>query len=368
MRNLFGRSLVVGLSAALVAATPIQAEITEITGSASANVVEFVDGVEVQSDFNQNIVPLTTPQPPATAIAKLDRLSQAHELTASAQVLAILDDPNRAGLANPNDVGLDLGAFSNNLTSSWFAEGTVDETRTIVFSPAEAGGLSLGADAVAASRIVLSGVLIITAEDMTKDLTGTEVTFNISLSKRQQDEPAQSLIEGQLVFTGGPNGQANITSATGVFAGAFLPIIDFLGELDGLPNVRAIPIAGMQMPYEYPYIVGTPFDLDLTVSSQVRTTPDGVGAAAVFGLPPDGLASILSRVKKDDRGTQLANRIAQEVDTTGAAYVGAPTAPLLFPFCGALGVETIGALLVGVAFITTARRRKTGRCLRRKTP
>ncbi len=373
MRNRFGRSLAVGLTAVLAAAatSPTQAEITDIAGSASANVVEFFGSTAVQTDFAQNIVPLTTPQPPATASAKLDRFSQANELTAAGQVIAVFDNPNLAGLANPNDVGLDLGAFSDNSTSSWFAEGTVNETRTIVFSPAEAGGgRNLGDAATAASRIVLSGVLIITAEDVTKDLTGTEVRLNISLAKRQQGEQAQSLVEGELVFTGSPNGQADITSATGVFAGASLPIIDFLGELTGLPNVRAIPIAGMQLPYEYPYIVGQPFELDLTVAAQITTIPDGVGAAAVFGLPQDGLASILSRVKEDDRGTQLANRIAQHVDTTGAAYTGAPTLPLLFPFCGTLGVETLGALLAGAAFITAARRRRrTTRSLpRRKIP
>jgi hypothetical protein len=367
MRNRFGRSLAVGLTAALAAAVapPAQAEITDIAGSASATVVEFVGGAEVQRDFAQNIVPLTTPEPPATATAKLDRLSPTNELTAAGSVIAVFDNPNLAGLTNPNDVGLDLGAFSDNETSSWFVEGTVNETRTIVFSPAEAGtGHNLGDSAVAQSRIVLSGVLIITAEDMAKDLTGTEIRFNLSLSKRQQDELAQSLLEGELVFSGGPDGVADISSATGVFAGAFLPILNFLGELDGLPNVQAIPIAGMQLPYEYPYIVGQPFDLDLTVSSQLRTTPNGVGVAAVFGLPQDGLASILSRVKKDDRGRQLADRIAQHVDTTGAAYVGAPAAPWLFPFCGALGAETIGALIAGAAMMTTATRRRRRRAER----
>ncbi len=365
MRNRLGRSLVIGLIVALAVAPVAQAEITDIVGSASANVVESVGGTEIQSDFAQNIVPLTTAVPPASATARLDHLSELHELTAAAQALALFDNPSLAGLDNPNDVGLDLAAFSENQASSWFVEGIVNETRTIVIHPADVGlNRKVGDPAIARSRIVLSGVLIIAFEDIARDLTGTEVKFSLNLSKHQQDETAASLLQGEIVFSGGPDGKATISSATGVFEGAFLPIVDFLGGLHGLPNVQSVPLAGMQLPYEYPYIVGEPFDLDLTVSSQIRTIPNGVGAAAVFGLPPDGIASILSRVKKDDSGAEMTDFIAEHVDTTGTAYVGAPVAPLLLPFCGVLGIETLGALIAGVAIVTTRRRRRT----RRPTP
>ena len=80
---------------------------------------------------------------------------------------------------------------------------------------------------------------------------------------------------------------------------------------------------------------GEPFDLALTASVQVRAIPGGTGAAAVFGVPQDGLGSVLQRVKRDDRGRELERLIAERVDTTGAASLGGVGAcPFLlsFPF------------------------------------
>ena len=130
-----------------------------------------------------------------------------------------------------------------------------------------------------------------------------------------------------------------------------------------LPLAQAVLFAGLELPYEYDVDVGQPFQLDLAVSSRLLSTPGGTGAAAVFGLPQEGLGSILERIKNDDRGQQLAGVIAQQVDTTGTAYAnGGSTLGLsltsLFPLCGTMGSGSIGMMLMSCFLVAAMRRRR----------
>ena len=166
--------------------------------------------------------------------------------------------------------------------------------------------------------MILSGVLVITASDAAKDLSGVEAHVQIRVNKLSFGQLPTTLMQGEVTLAGGPNGSVTIVRASGAFEGLFLPVVDFSGTVPDLPLARAVLFTGLELPYEYDVDVGQPFELDLAVSSRLLSTPGGTGAAAVFGLPQEGLSSILQRIKKDDRGQRLSNVIAQQVDTTGA--------------------------------------------------
>ena len=137
-----------------------------------------------------------------------------------------------------------------------------------------------------------------------------------------------------------------------------VPVADFpLG--DEFPLVRAVIFQGVQFPFEYDFTVGESFDLELNVAAKVATTPGGVGAWALFGLPQDEIASIIDKVKKDDRGQRLTQMLAEHVDTTGAAYVNRPPVSFL-PACGVLGFELAGMSVVG-GFLAARRRNRRRR-------
>ncbi len=338
------------VAGAVVIPMSAHAEILDISGTATATIIQYNGFLEVQRDFSQEAVPLTRTAPPAVARARLDRLQQDGGITAAGQAVAVLDAPNLFGLGSPNDVGLDLGAFSDDSFTSWFVEGAVTERRNINISPGEISGDYVpGERTTASSKVVLSGVMVITSLDRNQDLTGAEVSLLVRVTQREEDEDPLIVLEGAVDLEGGPGGSIEVGSATGVFEGNTPLIVDFSDLPVNLPLARAILFTGLVLPYEYEFMADHPFDLELQVESQILVPPNGTGAAAVFGLPQDGFAAVFSRVKEDDRGRQLADEIARHVDTTGAAYVGAPVAPLLpplFPLCGGLGVEAFGFALV----------------------
>jgi len=349
---------------------PAYGEVTNVTGTATSLVIHRHGGTELQRDFNQQIVPLTNDAPPITARSKLDRLLAGGEVTAAGQVVAILHEPNLTGSGRPNDAGLDLGAFSDDDFSSWTVEGAVTEVRTVVLHPADVGGdVRRGSRTRVEGRVVVSGVMLITADELGKDLSGVNVRFRFHVIQRFPDHDPVEVLAGLLVLAGDANGVASITEVSGAMAGAFLPVMEFPNFIEALPMVQAVPFTGLEFPYTYDVVVGEPFDLELFVEATLHTTPDGTGAAAVFGLPQEGLASVIERVKEPDLGKQLTDMIAREVDTTGEAYkdgggmIVGPS-PFLFPACGLMGFETAGLAAVAAACFLlgrVGRRRNAGR-------
>lgn len=337
---------------------PVHGEVVGVTGASSATVIQFEGILPVQNDFAQSIVPLTTPEPPAVARARLERLRGDSETTAVGQVVTIFELPTLNGLGNPSDLGFNVGAFADDDVTGWFAQGDANEVRTVVFGVDEVGGNVLfGSTAEAVSRVFLSGVLVVGAFDPTKDLSGVESSFQFEVIQRRPDQQPTTLLDGEISLTGGPEGSAAIDQATGAFSGVFLPVLEEFDDLGNLPVVRMVTFNGLQLPYEYDFIVGQEFELELRASSRVRTSPGGVFAFAIFGLPPEELESIFARSKTSDRGRQLETMITQHVDTTGQSYVGVQP-PFFLSLCGAMSIEIVGSLFIG-CFLISIRRRRT---------
>ncbi|HKQ46843.1 MAG TPA: hypothetical protein VJZ71_02100 [Phycisphaerae bacterium] len=343
----------------LLVVGPGRGDVTGVRGSATARVIQFTNGISVQTDFGQEIVPLTKATPPAIARARLEQLNELEEATAVGQGVTVMTEPNMALFGNPNDVGMSIGGFSDDEKTSWTIEGGATSTRTLILSIADVGGrVGLGDTGQAKSTLVLSGFLILFSQDAAADLTGNQVDFSFSLSRHQAGRESTTPLTGNMTMAGGPNGEVVFPVRAGALNTIDVPVADFpLG--DEFPLVRAVIFQGVQFPFEYDFTVGESFDLELNVAAKVATTPGGVGAWALFGLPQDEIASIIDKVKKDDRGQRLTRMLAEHVDTTGAAYVNRPPVSFL-PACGVLGFELAGMSVVG-GFLAARRRNRRRR-------
>lgn len=358
-----GFALVLTFSLVLIAGPFVNralGEVTAISGSASARVVQYGPNIPTETDSSVASVPTTVPNPPAVAEAELNRVQTDGAVTAGGRAMAVFEPPNLSGFGVPNDVGFDLGCFTDDNETTWLVEGIVNERRTITLSSNQSGTeIVVGPTERARSRIVLSGVMLITSLDPVRDLTGVEVELNVSIT--QYDEmatpPSKEVLAGTLVLRGGPGGAVTVAEATGAFASIAPPVLDFSSLVINLPLVKAVIFAGVELPYEYDYRPNRPFDLALEVSSRIRNIPGGTGGAAVFGLPQANLGDILGRVKNDDRGDQLEAVIAEQVDTTGAAYQG-PGIPSLFPACGLFGIESALTIFAAGGLFRLRRRRR----------
>lgn len=335
------------------------AVVTDIVGSARARVVQFGPNIPTESDSSVSTVPTTVPNPPAVAEAQLNHVAPDGGVTAGGSAQAVFEPPNLSGFGIPNDVGFDLGCFTDDNETTWLVEGGVTERRTIVLDSNQSGTeIVVGPTERARSRILLSGVMLITSLDPVRDLSGVEIELNATITKYDEmaTPPTEQVLAGQLVLRGGPLGAVTVAEATGAFAPVALTVLDFSALVVNLPLVKAVIFAGVELPYEYSYRPNRPFDLELEVSSQIRNIPGGTGGAAVFGLPQTGLGDILAKVKQDDRGDQLEAVIAEQVDTTGAAYQGGGL-PSLFPACGLFGIESALTLFAFGGIFRLHRRR-----------
>ncbi len=353
-----------GLSA-LLAPASLSAEVISVTGSATATVIEYSGTVEVERDYHRESVPQTISVPPAVARAQLDRLDSEGDVTAGGQVVTILHRPNYTGTGAPNDAGLDMGSFSDDDVTSWFVQGMVSETRTVVLRAGEVGGdTRWGNRGRVRSRVLLSGVLLILSSRADVDLSQVEARFRFSVIQRSPGRDAVELVSGAVGLVGGPNGAVEVIRAPGALSGAFLPLLDAPEIIPELPVVKAVPFTGVNIPYEYEAVVGEAFELELSVEAHVQTIPGGTGAAAVFGAPMDGLASVLQRVKQSDLGKRVAAAVSKQVDTTGQAYVdvaGGNPGAMLSPFsvCGLRGIETLVAAAATSTWLGFRRRRRS---------
>jgi hypothetical protein len=360
---------------ALVQAGLVRGEVTSITGSVTALVVQYNGIIEIQRDFSQENVPQTNPNPPATARARLDHMLEDGTIPAAGQIVSLLAQPNLTGLGSLNDAGLDLGAYADDASTSWVVQGTVTERRTLVLGVSDLGGDARFSNrGRAKSKVVLSGAMMIMASDGTKDLSEVEVRLRVRVTQYSPNSDPLDLLGGSLALVGGPNGSIEVTRGPGAMADVSPLMVDLAEIVPGMPLVRAGLLAGVELPYEYEAIAGEAFDLEMSVETLVQTTPGGTGGAATFGMPQEGLPSLFQRVKQSDLGQRLADAIAERVDTTGTAYAqgsGASTVVSAspFPVCGVMGLETAAVMpmLAGCWLSRAAiRRRKSEPPMRRE--
>jgi len=364
-----------GLILVLAQLATARAEVRAITGSAAARVVQYNGIVEVQRDSSQETVPGTNPTPPATARARLDHLLPDGTISAAGQIVALLAQPNTTGFGTPNDAGLDLGAYSDDASTSWLVQGTVTERRTLVLGVGDLGGdVRFTNRGRAKSHMVLSGAMLIMSADAAKDLSEVEARLRVRVTQYSPDRDPLDLLAGSIALVGGPNGSIELSRGPGALSTVSPPVIDFPEVIPGIPLVRAVLFTGVDLWYEYEAVAGEAFDLEMTVETLIQTNPNGTGAAATFGTPQEGLPSLFQRVKQSDGGQRLADALSERVDMTGAAYAqsggdpAAAAAPL--PLCGILGVEAMALVPVWAGFRwgRAAAIRRRGRHGRREEP
>lgn len=363
LMNRYGRYMPAATIAALVAfsfSPFVQAEVLSVSGEAQVRTTQFLGLLPLQTDFGQEIVPTTKPQLPAVGRARLDRLFSSAEVTSSAQGVAIVYEPNVSGQGNPSDVGIDIGAFTDqaDTTTSWIAMTTARAKRTLRFSAAEVGVTPGITEGRARGRLLLSGVIILASENPTADLSGAEVSFVFQLDRVQSGRPKLTPVSGEIALVGGPNGTTSVERRNGVLAGVSLPVFDLNAAIPEVALVKAVSFPGIEFQYEYDMTVDSPFDLELIVSAKVINKPGGIGGLAVFGTPQESLSAIFSRVKQDDSGERLAAAINKEVDTTGQAYLATHNAAANFiPACGAAGASAVPMMALGLTGFIAGHRR-----------
>lgn len=335
--------IAVGLTGLLGSAVRVAGEVVDVSGRATSEVVQLQGTNEVQTDRSEMFLPGTTTQP-VVADARLEHQGLGGGTDAAALCVSVLSDPRVSQAVPPNDVGIDVGAFSLDPDVHFRAFGEVLSNRQVRFTSQE---LSLvNATLVRARSLVyVAGALVIVADDEMKDLTGVELEIRMHLEQARGTSAPASLVDGSLLVRGGPDGAIDLIG-DGVIDPSRLLVINVLSTVPDLEQLgihlaTAIVFPAVSFGYEYNTTVGETFGLAFKFSVRVQNLTDRVGAAGVFGLPQVALDNVMTKVRHDDAGAKLQAGVSQLVDTAGSTpHPGGTTITVLPALCGMLGFES----------------------------
>ncbi len=350
------------VAAAIGAAGGAAAEVLDIRAETRAVVQQFRMGVLAGDDTNEESLPGSTTTVPVIARARLDRLNESMEVTASGESVAMFNDPRVSGAAPPDDVGIDIAAFSLDGETTYSAEGRVLETRMVRFGASEVN-LAEGTPARARSLLLIAGGLVLVAQDPNADLTGLELDVQATLTQTRGAGTPQTLLNGSATVIGAADGAAQITGTGFVSPATLLNIqLDTFGidlEQAEIGVARAVVFPALSFAYEYDFNVGETFELALDFRAAVRTAGANKGAAAIFGLPQVVLGETMRRVRGNESGRSVERALATAVDTTGSNATRPPTtiSPVL-RLCGTLGLESLPVVLAPLVWFAGRPRRR----------
>jgi hypothetical protein len=342
---------------------------------------EFVAGEPVSFDQAFEELEVTSADLPLRVASRL-RLPTADEsLAATAMGFADLFEP-KLGVPgrNPAELALEADLFSIDPDTSYQVTASVQELRTIEFTQAELL-LEDASEQDVVGGVFLSGAIIVWAEDDLRDLDGlaAEMTFTVEHIRTADDpEQAEPVEQRDTVFTAalGVAGKADGTVepfAEGEVATLFggselvrqLAGTDADDGLDQMGTVWVLLVPAQELSYQYSARPREEFQLLASFNVDVANLPGGTGVSAVFGRDFEALGELVNEAFDglDGEATQTAVNLAQAKarvpadadETTAITTPGSAQRPM---FCGGLGAEALGMLLLAALLPAATMRRR----------
>ncbi len=326
------RWTIVVLATLLGGANAGLAEIISISGSAEASVQEIVDGSSGDLDEASDTFPGTMSALPLQVAATLFDSDEDAAGIAAAQVA----DPTTALGTNPSDFALDITLNSTPDADYYIGSATVEEVRTIRFSPTEAGAAT-GETVSFNGRFFLDGALIIFADASVTDLSDTEVELRVNIT-----QAGSSVFSGTILLRG-TSGGTNL-STTGSFPQSQVNIADFSVLVPELSVFQVITFPETFLTFPYEAVVEEEFELRATVSVEAKNQP-GVGVAALVGIPISSFEDVVSFTSN----AALTQKMITMLKNERAHPTGVPAFPKTYPapfvLCGLFGFEFVLGLI-----------------------
>lgn len=343
-RLILGSCLVLGL----VAARPARGEIVRLEGVLSAEVQEFGGGGSSDAAFEELG---ETADLPLQVVASLLPPEGQPITDFAALAIADLRDPTASLLRNPGEIGLETNLYSRDPEIRFTGEALVNETRGVIFSPAE---LPLGfgqAESPVFSSVFASGAIVIWSEEPGYDLTGLFASLQITVTQQLPEVEPTVVFEAGITANGQSSGQISVATEGGLVAIVggrellSIPLgftgVDLNQELDQFGVFHVVLIAEQELVYEYAGVPNVEFDLDAQFEAQTANLPGGTGVGAVYGRSFQALAQAIEQaVGPQSKGlaTQAAvNEAMAEANGSGSSIRGATAFPLSGGLCGAVG-------------------------------
>jgi hypothetical protein len=357
MHNLCGRNVIGWLTLlGLVVPVPAWGEVRQINATITAQVQEYVGGVEGSFDSAFEDFGTTSMTLPIQVAAGLLPPEETSTNGFIAQAFADFRDPAAATSRNPGEFGLETDAYAQGPDIHFAGEAVAAETRRVVFSGDELSLLAGEDQQRVQSSVFVSGAAVIWSQDPGRDLTGLSVSLRISVEQRLPDAAPLVVFQASLTVQGAPDAVVTLDSPDGIVATLGGPELisavggftepQLLQELADLGRLHLLLIPRQELTYFYTVPRDVEFDLTATVESRAVNLPGGTGVGAVFGRTFETLTEVIGQ------STAAASKGAALQAAVNAAMLDAPAsrrepgdAPVAASpavLCGAMGAGTLG--------------------------
>lgn len=337
-----------------------------IDARVEVGVVQFLADDVINSDTAFENLDETTSNLPLVAEARLSEVDPDTLSASAANALAVFSDPRASTMPDPNELGVDLIAFSFDADTVYQGDGRITETREVVFTSEEIGHPD-GTPLQVTSTFFLDGFMLCWGD---LALLDTPVTAQMEIRVRQvrDDGEGTTVLETAATFSHDSAGNPLVTT-TGVLQPENFGLGESLEPVNLLGQVNLLTVGPMGVPYQYEAEVGETFKLEAEVVCRIVNQPFA-GATVALGVPIDEFVDTLIAL--------LAEPTSETIDIPGLTSGPSPTAAralpyqptevkvvptnamgidLLSPFCGLLGIESMLGLLFVPLMIMGMRRR-----------
>ncbi len=364
-------STICGLAVIALGVSAAQAEIVGITARVQTTVQELIDGEpgSVSQDDGQHAQGADD-LPQAASVELIDSDLDG-ELIAVGQAFSEFSDPTRSDTANPAEFALEVAAFSDVESVSYFARGEASESREIVFAGpggGETSEIAFGADGTRRieSRVFVSGAVLVWS---TQRAVATQSRLADVRVTVRRDGEQDSLFETRLLVSAGRDGRIDVT-VDGPLRFEVVELLDILSEdadastvnqlhqLTDHGTIALVVIPDQEHAYGYTAVADESFVLTADFAIEVENVPDGSGVAAALGRSFENLADVVGAIPGVN-GLTVERSIREAVKARAIGLVREePVSRRVGGMCGALGVEalTLGLLPLLLAFASWKRR------------
>ena len=365
------RRIAIALSAlgGLSAGTPALGAILQVDATVTAQVQQFIGGQEGSLDSAFEEFNATTATLPIEVAAELRPPEGAASNGFVAAAFADFRDPTLSTSRNPQEFGLETGAYTPEPDISFSSQAVATETRRVAFSSTDLN-LGLGeTQRQVFSSVFVSGAAIVWSPAPARDLTGLSVRLHVTVERLEAENEPVVVFDGLLTAAGGPDGTLTVDSPDGIQFELGGP--ELLSAADGstaetlqqelaaLGDVQVLLVPDQELSYSYAAQPDVEFQLRATLESEVVSLPGGTGLDAVFGRTFETLAGLIADSTASfakGEATQAALNAAILAGRTRVEPDEATLATPRGPLCGALGGGTLGLSLAFLLTVAAARR------------
>ena len=346
MRFALTLALLAGLTAG------VRAEVTDIQAGASSSVQEYLSSIPGTINADEAEGDPREGNEGVDAFADVRTTGLGGLLIGQGSAWSAIADPTPL-TANPQELSLEAGCFSNDSSVSYLIDSSVLETRSIIMPRGE-----IPAGGVVRSLATISGAVVVWSTQEAATLESIEGSIKFSITRGSADSVFEVGLEiqpdqGTGFTTSGGLVVQEVTLSELAELGVDEGSLDVLEQIEAAGTLLVLVIPRQERRYSYEAVADAPFTLSARIEASLRNAPGQTGIAVVIGRPFSNLVDFIESGLPEASGQKIQDAVNRALAERSADNPPPEPSPRV---CGVLGLESVAFLLALSSFFSSTAR------------